>query len=177
VADALVLRTTGPDATRRVAAAVARMLEPGDVVVLSGELGAGKTCFVQGAARAMGVTERVTSPTFTLVRTYPHANPPIVHVDVYRLERLHDVLDLGDEVFADDVVTFVEWGDAIAPLLPDDRLDVEVLLAGDDADDGDRLVVLSGHGRLATLGDRLRDDLDAWAEPDAADPASPNGAR
>jgi tRNA threonylcarbamoyladenosine biosynthesis protein TsaE len=175
VADALMLRTTSPDATREAAAVVAGVLAPGDVVVLSGELGAGKTCFVQGAAHAMGVEERVTSPTFTLVRTYPRATPPIVHVDVYRLERLHDVLDLGDEVFADDVVTFVEWGDAIAPLLPDDRIEVEVLLAAEDAD-GDRLVVLRGHGRLAGVLDRLRDDLARWIDPRARIADGPNGA-
>jgi hypothetical protein len=87
------------------------------------------------------------------VRTYPRATPPIVHVDVYRLERLHDVLDLGDEVFADDVVTFVEWGDAIAPLLPDDRLDVEVLLAAEDA--GRRpVVVLRGRSARRASDER-----------------------
>ncbi len=147
----ITVRSGGPDETRAVAAAVAALLGPGDVVVLGGELGAGKTCFVQGAAQALGVTGRVTSPTFTLVRTYPEATPPIVHCDVYRLDRLHDVLDLGDEVFADDVVTFVEWGDAIGPLLPADRIDVEVLIAdatepeGDQAE-GDRVIVLDAVG-------------------------------
>ena len=127
----LALRTTGPDETREVAAAVATALRPGDVVSLTGELGAGKTCFVQGAARAMGVERRVTSPTFMLVRLYDEATPPIVHCDVYRLDTLRDVLDLGDDVLASDVVTFVEWGDAVTALLPADRLEVEVLLADD----------------------------------------------
>ena len=130
----LTLDTSGAQQTRELAAAVAALLQPGDVVSLSGELGAGKTCFVQGAARALGVRREVTSPTFLLVRVYDEATPPVVHCDVYRLEVLQDVLDLGDEVMADDAVTFIEWGDAVAPLLPGDRLDVEVLLVDDPAD-------------------------------------------
>src|SRR5690625_2660991 len=119
------LVTSSPDETRASAAAVARALQAGDVVTLSGELGAGKACFVQGAARELGVEERVTSPTFVLMRHY-QGRLPIVHCDVYRLDRLHHVDDLGDEVLAPDVVTFIEWGDAIAPVLPPDRLDVEI---------------------------------------------------
>lgn len=127
----LTLDTSDAQQTRELAAAVAGLLQPGDVVSLSGELGAGKTCFVQGAARALGVRRKVTSPTFLLVRIYDEATPPIVHCDVYRLEVLQDVLDLGDEVMAEDAVTFIEWGDAVASLLPADRLDVEVLLVDD----------------------------------------------
>ena len=144
----LRLRTSGPEDTRGIAAAVAELLAPGDVVALSGELGAGKTCFVQGAARALGVEGRVTSPTFVLVRTY-QGRVPVVHCDVYRLDRLHDVYDLGDEVLAPDVVTFVEWGDAVAPLLPEDRLEVEITGAagvGDEDDDAERSVLLRALG-------------------------------
>jgi len=151
----LSLRSETPDQTRAVGAALAGLLEPGDVVALSGELGAGKTCLVQGAARALGVTRRVTSPTFTLVRTYLDARVPIVHCDVYRLDRLQDVLDLGDEVLAPDVITFVEWGDAIASLLPDERLDVELTLADGDDLDGARVV------RLRLAGARWERRLDA----------------
>jgi tRNA threonylcarbamoyladenosine biosynthesis protein TsaE len=129
----LHLRTAGPDDTRAVAAVVARHLEPGDVIALSGELGAGKTCFVQGAAAELGVDRPVTSPTFVLVRHYA-GRLPIVHCDVYRLDRLGDVLELGDEVLAPDVVTFVEWGDAIVTLLPDDRIEVD--LRSDDVPTG-----------------------------------------
>ena len=147
----LTLRTSGPDDTRRIAAGVAGLLALGDVVALSGELGAGKTCFVQGAARALGVEARVTSPTFVLVRNYA-GRLPLVHCDVYRLDRLQDVYDLGDEVLAPDVVTFVEWGDAISPLLPPDRLEVEIVRATEperedgDGDDSERVVVLRPRG-------------------------------
>ena len=166
--------TAGPDGTRRVAAAIADHLRPGDVVALSGELGAGKTCFVQGAAAALGITAPVTSPTFVLLHTYP-GPVPVVHGDVYRLGTLRDVLDLGEEVFAPDVVTFVEWGDAITALLPDDRLEVVLTHADEPADDpaadgsaapaaldpeaalaAPRELAIRGHGRHAEVPAALR---------------------
>ena len=160
--------TSGPDDTRAVGAAVARRLRPGDVVALSGELGAGKTCFVQGAAAALGVTVRVTSPTFVLLHTYP-GEVPVVHGDVYRLGTLRDVLDLGEDVFAPDVVTFLEWGDAIAALLPDDHLEVVLRHADLDAaldasaapDElaAPRELELRGHGRHADLPAALAGEL------------------
>jgi tRNA threonylcarbamoyladenosine biosynthesis protein TsaE len=164
VAD-LTCRTSGPEQTRALAAAAATVLRPGDAVALSGELGAGKTCFVQGAAGGLGITARVTSPTFMLVRTYDEGRVPVVHCDVYRLDRLHDVLDLGDEVLAPDVVTFVEWGDAIAPLLPDDRLDLELVLADESDPDGDRWLRFHASG---TWRDRLA-ELTAALAPWRAD--------
>lgn len=124
----LRLVTAGPDQTRKVAATIAGVLRPGDVVALTGELGAGKTCFVQGAAAALGVKDRVTSPSFVLRREY-EGTLPIVHLDVYRLDTLQEVADLGyEEVLDLRRVTFVEWGDAIAPLLPGDHLEVEFRL-------------------------------------------------
>jgi len=159
----LTLRSTGPDDTREAAAAIAPFLAEGDVVALSGELGAGKTCFVQGAARALGVTTRVTSPTFTLVRTYP-SDPVLVHCDVYPLDRLQDVVDLGDEVLAPDVVTMIEWGDAISPLLPDDRLDIELVLADPLAPDGDRLIRVWLRGSWQNRHAELADACAPWRE-------------
>ena len=141
---AITLRTGDAAETRRLATAIAELLAPGDVVALSGELGAGKTCFVQGAAAGLGVTSNVTSPTFVLVRTY-RGRLPLVHVDVYRLQRLQDVLDLGDDVFAADAVTCVEWGDAILSLLPEDRLDVEIVHV-DGADDAARCLTVTPRG-------------------------------
>lgn len=121
----LELATTSVQDTRAVGRAIAARLRPGDVVALAGELGAGKTALVQGAAAALGVTLTVTSPTFVLVKHLP-APVPVVHVDVYRLEGLAHVDHLDEDVFAPDVVTFVEWADRIAPLLPEDRLEVRL---------------------------------------------------
>lgn len=168
----LALRTADPAATQGVGEAIADVLAPGDVVTLSGELGAGKTCLVQGLARALGVEVRVTSPTFVLVRTYD-GRLPLVHVDVYRLDHLQDVHDLGDDVFAPDAVTVVEWGDAIATVLPDDHLDVDIVLDGEPGLDTDvvaRRVRVTGHGAWA---DRMA-DLAGRCEPWRND--TPGGA-
>ena len=111
-----------------MAATIARALRPGDVVALTGELGAGKTCFVQGAAAALGVTDRVTSPSFMLRREY-RGDVPVLHMDIYRLETLQEVIDLGyEEVFDHQRVSFIEWGDAMSPLLPHDHLELEFRL-------------------------------------------------
>ncbi len=139
------LSSRGAADTRAVAAAVAGLLGPGDVVVLSGDLGAGKTVFAQAAAAALGVTEPVVSPTFTIVRHY-RGRLPLVHVDVYRLRRLQEMIDLDlDDVFGDDRVTIVEWGEAVAPLLPARRLEVELVAVpvgpGSDPSADDRRVV------------------------------------
>lgn len=124
----LHLRTLDPQGTRAVGATVADAIRPGDVVALTGELGAGKTCFVQGAAAALGVAGRVTSPSFVISREYD-ARIPVVHLDVYRLDSLAEVVDLGfEEIFDRCRVTFVEWGDAMSPLLPPDHLEVEFRL-------------------------------------------------
>ena len=153
----VTLRTTSPQQTRAAAAAVAALLRPGDVIALSGELGAGKTCFVQGAAAGLGIEARVTSPTFVLMKTYAGGRVPIVHCDVYRLEYLRDVYDLGDDLLAPDVVTFVEWGDAITPLLPADRLDVDVCRAdGSDASTSRGQDTAGSNGEVADAdGDRI----------------------
>jgi tRNA threonylcarbamoyladenosine biosynthesis protein TsaE len=122
----LELRTDTAEDTRSVGEALSAVLEPRDAIALSGELGAGKTTLVQGVARGLGVAEHVVSPTFTLVREY-RGRLELTHVDIYRLERVQDVVDLGLEEIGDgDAVLVVEWGDAIHALLPADRLDVEL---------------------------------------------------
>jgi tRNA threonylcarbamoyladenosine biosynthesis protein TsaE len=119
--------------TRILGACLAPVLLPGDVVSLSGDLGAGKTVFVQGIAAALGYAGRVTSPTFTLVHEY-EARYPIVHMDIYRLDSFQEVLDLGfEELVGPNSIVLVEWGEAVAPLLPKRSLDV-VLTRSSDLD-------------------------------------------
>jgi tRNA threonylcarbamoyladenosine biosynthesis protein TsaE len=112
--------------THGVAAALAARLRPGDLIVLTGELGAGKTALVQGLAGALGVTRPVTSPTFTLVRSYPTAaGVDLVHADLYRLGQLGEVADLGlPESLEEGAVGVVEWGERGLPALPPEYLSV-----------------------------------------------------
>lgn len=141
--------------------AVAGLLGGGDVVVLTGDLGAGKTTFVKGAARALGVTDRVVSPTFTIARRY-RGTRTVHHLDVYRLDRMQEVVDLGvEELFDPDGVTFVEWGDVIEGLLPDAYLEVELFTRVED--DG-RMVIVTGTGRAwAQRWERLESVTLPWA--------------
>jgi tRNA threonylcarbamoyladenosine biosynthesis protein TsaE len=134
VIPAFAAATTGAEHTRGLAAALAELSRPGDVVLLAGDLGAGKTAFAQGFGRALGVDEAITSPTFTLVNRYD-GRLPFYHLDVYRLDRLDEVADLGLAEFLDEGgVMLIEWGDTITPVLPADYLEVRIEL-GDGDDD------------------------------------------
>ena len=133
---ALSVSSRSPEETRILGAALAPVMVPGDVVSLSGDLGAGKTVFVQGLARALGVETHVTSPTFTIVHEY-RGRYPVVHLDVYRLDSFQEVLDLGfDELLDPEAILVIEWGDAVAPLLPRRYLGIEILHTepGEDSD-------------------------------------------
>jgi tRNA threonylcarbamoyladenosine biosynthesis protein TsaE len=138
----VTIRTDSPDATRVVAAALGELLVAGDVVLLVGDLGAGKTAFVQGLARGLGVEEPVTSPTFTIVQQY-QGRLPLAHVDVYRLDRVQDLYDLGFDELVDDGVTVVEWGDLVEQVVPADHLVVRIELG---AADNERVLELSYRG-------------------------------
>ena len=125
--------STSPADTVELARALAAMAEPGDVLALIGDLGAGKTAFSKAYGAELGVTESITSPTFTLARQY-EGRLRLHHLDVYRLEQMAEVLDLDlpDLLDGDDVV-LIEWGDAIMPMLPADFLEVRFTFGeGDD---------------------------------------------
>jgi tRNA threonylcarbamoyladenosine biosynthesis protein TsaE len=160
-----VLETRTADATRAAGAALAPFLRPRDVVVLTGELGAGKTTFVQGVAAGLGATEHVASPTFTLVREYVSGRVPLAHVDLYRLDREQDVIDLAlDELEDGERVLLVEWGDPVAELLADDRLRIE--FAGIDptgADETRRITVEPSGDTWAERRADIAAALDGWS--------------
>ncbi len=154
--------TASPEETKRVAATVAEQAEAGDLIVLAGELGAGKTAFVQGFGAALGVTERITSPTFTIAQRY-QGDVPIHHLDVYRLEQLDEVTDLAlGELLDDGGVVLIEWGDAITAELPPDFLEVSVTFgSGDD----DRILGFRPVGdRWCLRHDALKKALEAEAQ-------------
>lgn len=129
--------SSSPEETERIAAALARELESGDVVTVGGELGAGKTTFVRGAARALGITGPVTSPTYTVGHRY-RGNPDVSHLDLYRFEGLSPE-DWGNlEGYFDQAIVFVEWPEAGSGWLPPARASVRLRHLGD----GHRLVLL-----------------------------------
>lgn len=153
-------------ATCALARSLARLLRPGDVVFLIGDLGAGKTAFARGVINALPPSddgasgrgdEEVPSPTFTLVQIYERRPAPVWHVDLYRLERPDDVEQLGLDEAAGESIVLVEWPDRLGGRVPADRL--EVRLSFGEAREG-RSVVLAGYGdwrtRLAAIGAGLR---------------------
>ena len=126
------IESARPEETQAVGERLGAALEPGDVVALTGELGAGKTCFTQGLARGLGVPRRAVSPTFVLVNEY-RGRMPVHHVDAYRTASMTELLDLGlEEMFAGDGVTIVEWADKLRPLLPSHAVHVHIAGVGDE---------------------------------------------
>jgi tRNA threonylcarbamoyladenosine biosynthesis protein TsaE len=170
----LSLTVQTAEETRALAAALGAVLEAGDLLVLTGELGAGKTTFTQGLGEGLGVRAGIISPTFVLVRIHPNlpdgprpGGPDLVHVDAYRLETAAEIDDIDLENTMDSTVTVVEWGRGRVEHLSDSRLDVElhrplggaaavapaaadgvpgVLDFDTDDDDEPRAVVIRGYG-------------------------------
>lgn len=168
--DELLLEAPDEAATKAIAAALAGLLEPGDVVGLTGDLGAGKTRFVQGAAAALEVGEPVVSPTFMLVRVYD-GHVPVYHVDAYRLRGPAELEDLGlEEVLPADAVAFVEWADRVAGALPPDWLEVSLHVRPDEV----REIHVRPHG--AAWSERLpaiRQTLERFRAPPPEHPDRP----
>ena len=118
--------------TRAFAGRLASSLRPGDVVLLAGGLGSGKTLFTAGLAAGLGVEEQVVSPSFVLVRQYDSGFMPVVHVDVYRLGSLNEFDDLDVFELAEDGVLVIEWGDAVEPAMPEDHLRIDFEVEDDE---------------------------------------------
>ncbi len=144
------LETQSADETRRLGERLADLLEPGDIVLLTGDLGAGKTTLVQGVARGLEIHEQITSPTFVIVREY-RGRMSLYHVDAYRLENPAELSELGYEKFWHlPGAVFVEWGEKVMRFFEPDLLRVNLLLGnGDD----ERRV------SLCPVGDRWREKL------------------
>jgi tRNA threonylcarbamoyladenosine biosynthesis protein TsaE len=159
--DGLRLRSAEEATTRAIGAALAGLLRPGDVVGLTGDLGAGKTRLVQGAAVALGVADPVVSPTFMLVREYD-GDPPVHHVDAYRLSGPLELEDLGlEEVLDPGAVVFVEWSDRVAAALPESRLELVLRTREDDTRD----ITVHPLGRAwADRAPRLAESLAPFAD-------------
>lgn len=158
-----MLQLPTAEATRDLGRAVAALLRAGDVVVLTGDLGAGKTTLTQGLGEGLGVRGPITSPTYVIARMHPSvtAGPALVHVDAYRLGDAAELDDLDLDTSVAGSVTVVEWGQGLVEALADDRL--EIILERSSSSDVDDQVRTA---RLRGVGDR-------WAGVDLAGSGSP----
>lgn len=151
--------SNGESDTVRLAEQLAGMMEPGTVVALDGDLGAGKTRFSQAVARALGVGGVVNSPTFTIIKEYEGDRLPFYHMDVYRISE-QEAGELGlDDYFFGDGVTLVEWAERIPDLLPADFLAIRLSRAGET----ERIIELTPHGqRYEAWCRRLKENGTIW---------------
>ncbi len=118
--------TADPRQTKKLGEIFASLLEKGDLLLITGDLGAGKTTFIQGLALGLGIKIAVTSPTFTIVHEYP-GPLPLYHIDAYRIERETEILELGlDEYFYGDGITAIEWPEKIENWLPQDAIEINI---------------------------------------------------
>jgi len=127
----LTIRTTTADETTALGERLGKLLAPGDVIALYGDLGAGKTTLTRGIAVGLGLAADIHSPTFTLIHEHP-GRIPLYHVDLYRLSGEQEVETLGlEEYIYSDGVTIIEWGDRMQSMLPGERLDITLRMTGD----------------------------------------------
>lgn len=147
------LRSESPDHTSGIAARLAQVLTVGDLIVLTGDLGSGKTQFAKGLASGLAVEDRVTSPTFALHQQY-QGRELLHHLDVYRLDDLVETLDLDLPELIDSGITLIEWGDTIEDVLPADRLVVR-LVADAIAEDSRAITIEAESECVARWRDRL----------------------
>jgi len=157
------LRASDLGATHAIAGAIAGVVRPRDLIVLSGEMGAGKTAFATGFAKALGVhgDDHVSSPTFTLMHSYTSGRIPLHHVDLYRLTSLAEVADLGIRELLDmGAVGLVEWGDVASEVLGDG---LSVTLVADEDDEDARMISVSVDGHAwDTRWELLKNALREW---------------
>ena len=138
----MVYETFSPEETFELGREIGRQASPGDVYALTGDLGVGKTVFTKGLAEGLGITEPVTSPTFTIVQSYEGGRLPFHHFDVYRIEDIDEMDEIGyEDCFYGDGVTLVEWADVIAELLPENTIRITIEKMPDKGFDYRRITV------------------------------------
>lgn len=126
------LRACSPEETAEIGARLGAAARPGDLILLYGEFGAGKTTLAQGIARGIGIGDVVASPSFSLVNEH-HGPTPLLHLDLYRLRSIEEAIDLGlEDLLERPAIVVVEWPEVAAPLLPADRLSIQLLARGDE---------------------------------------------
>ena len=167
----LAVRTRSAGETTALGSCIGALLRPGEVLLLVGDLGTGKTTFVQGLATGLGISTRPRSPTFTMVHTYEGGIFPLVHVDLYRLDTSNEVLSLGlEELFEPPAVAVVEWGEKATPIVGDHYLELDFAWerGATAADDDVRNIRFLPVGRWQSRMGELSDAVRAWAGSETA---------
>ena len=144
------IRTISPEETEAIGRKIAAKLLPGDIIAYYGDLGAGKTAFTRGLAAGLGVTEQVTSPTYTIVNEYLSGRLPLFHFDMYRLGSADDLFDIGwEDYLARGGVCAVEWSENVEEALSGA---IRITISKDPADENVRTITIEGGARFANLG-------------------------
>lgn len=139
----LRFKTNNARETEQLGMAIGKALKGGEVIAMTGDLGAGKTTLTKALAKSLGIDEHVTSPTFTIVNEY-EGRLKLFHFDVYRIADIEEMYDLGfEEYIYGDGVSIIEWSNLIKEILPEDTINIEILASGDDT----RTISLSGKGK------------------------------
>ena len=150
VRENMQIRTISPEETEAVGRKIAAKLLPGDIIAYYGDLGAGKTAFTRGLAAGLGVTEQVTSPTYTIVHEYLSGRMPLFHFDMYRLDSADDLFDIGwEDYLARGGVCAVEWSENVEEALSGA---IRITIHKGPADENVRTITLEGGERFADLG-------------------------
>lgn len=147
-----------PEETEEIAKVIGTAAEPGDVIILSGDLGAGKTTMTKGIAKGLEIDQMIKSPTYTIIREYQQGRIPLYHMDVYRIEDGADDLGL-DEYFEGDGVSVVEWGKLLGEFLPVDYLDITLAKDSDDMEKRVLTILACGHNSEQFLN-RIQQELE-----------------
>jgi len=169
----LVVRTRSHEETTGLGAVVGGLLRPGEMVLLVGELGAGKTTFVRGLASGLGISSGVRSPSFQIVRSHEGGRYPLVHIDLYRLDSTGEVGDLGlEELVSPPAVAAIEWGEKASPIVGKDFLELEFKWSPDAEDV--RTIRFHPEGRWRDRMGELGESVRAWAATTPGDVAQGN---
>ena len=160
----IAVRTRSAAQTTALGRCIGAVVRPGEILLLVGDLGTGKTTFVQGLAQGLEIPRRPRSPTFTMVHTYDGGRYPLVHADLYRLDSSKEVPNLGlEELFEPPAVSVVEWGERATTVVGDHYLELD--FKWDERDDDVRTIAFHMFGRWQDRTRDLSDAVNTWATP------------
>lgn len=151
-------KTNSEDETMKLGEKLAKLCAPKDIIILSGELGAGKTKFTEGFLKYFGLEDEISSPTFTIVNEYTKNDINIYHFDVYRLEDSSEFYEIGGEEYFENGICLIEWGELIDDAIPKDHLEIKI--SKSDENDNMRIINITSYGnRYDVMLDNLKEEV------------------